>query len=141
MVAFQLHPQLVADTYPVCNLLLSTVLLMSDQRYPWFIMVPRRPNLVEITDLVPEDQQTLYQEINHAAQTVKTVFSADKLNIAALGNVVPQLHIHVIARFRSDPAWPQPVWSVGKPEPYTKKDAETVISLFKNVFECEQFLK
>ncbi|MFA6265660.1 MAG: HIT domain-containing protein [Pseudolabrys sp.] len=107
---FALHPQLAADTVPVGDLRLCRVLLSNDANYPWLILVPRRPGVTELIDLADEDRGTLTAEIDAGARAVKAMTGCDKLNVAALGNVVPQLHIHVIARRHSDPAWPRPVW-------------------------------
>ncbi|HVZ50797.1 MAG TPA: HIT family protein [Pseudolabrys sp.] len=107
---FPLHPQLAADTSPVGNLPLSRVLLSNDANYPWLILVPRQTGLVEIIDLAPDDQLRLMAEIAQTARALKSVTECEKLNIAAIGNVVPQLHVHVIARRHSDAAWPKPVW-------------------------------
>jgi diadenosine tetraphosphate (Ap4A) HIT family hydrolase len=131
MPAFQLHPQLAVDTLAVTNLPLSTVLLMNDRRFPWCILVPRHPDLVDLIDLTSDAQTTLWQEIDTVSRVLKAVFNAEKLNVAALGNVVPQLHIHVIARFQNDAAWPKPVWGIGTPEPYTRENADAVISRTK----------
>lgn len=116
---FALHPQLFADTHAVCDLALCTVRLMDDARFPWLILVPRRPFLRELVDLEGEDQAALLKEINRASRILQRRCRPDKLNIAALGNVVPQLHVHVIARFSDDAAWPRPVWGVGAAEPYS----------------------
>ena len=113
---FVLHPQLATDTFEVGRLPLSRVLLMNDARYPWLILVPERPELVELVDLVPADHAQLTDEIRRASLALRAAFRPDKLNVAALGNVVPQLHVHVIARFRTDAAWPRPVWG-GPPAP------------------------
>lgn len=109
-MSFSLHPQLVADTYILGDLELCTLLLMNDRQYPWFILVPRRNGLREIHELADADQLLLLKESNALSRWLMTEFKPDKLNIAALGNMVPQLHIHHIARFKSDPAWPAPVW-------------------------------
>ena len=116
--AFSLDPRLAADTHPVGDLALCSVLLMDDARFPWLILVPRRPILSELTDLAPEDAGLAFEEIRIAVGVVQALARPDKVNVAALGNVVSQLHIHVVARFRSDPAWPGPVWGVGERKPY-----------------------
>lgn len=116
---FLLHPQLLADTHPVCDLALCQVRLMDDARFPWLILVPRQPFLRELMDLSSDDQATLLREINRAGRVLQRLYRTDKLNVAALGNMVPQLHVHVISRRRDDAAWPGPVWGVGTPEPYT----------------------
>ncbi|GJE69609.1 HIT domain-containing protein [Methylorubrum podarium] len=115
---FSLDPRLAADTHPVGDLALCSVLLMDDARFPWLILVPRRPGLSELTDLAPEEAGLAFEEIRLAVGVVQALARPDKVNVASLGNVVPQLHIHVVARFRSDPAWPGPVWGVGERKPY-----------------------
>ena len=111
MSEFKLDDRLAGDTVPVLDLPLSTVRLMNEQSWPWLILVPRRPGLVELIDLDGAERARLMEEIARAAETLRRLYGPDKLNVAALGNVVPQLHIHVIARFRNDPAWPRPVWN------------------------------
>lgn len=115
---FSLHPHLAADTVPVGDLPLSRVLLANDANYPWLILVPRRPALVELIDLEENEQVQLLGEIARAAQALKRCTECEKLNIAALGNIVPQLHVHVIARRHSDAAWPKPVWGTVAPAVY-----------------------
>ncbi|WP_333825760.1 HIT family protein [Pinisolibacter sp.] len=110
MTAFQLDPRLAADTEPLLDLPLSSLLLMRDGNYPWLILVPRRAGAVEILDLPAADRAQLWAEIERVAEALRAETGADKLNVAALGNVVAQLHVHVIARFRTDAAWPAPVW-------------------------------
>ena len=113
MSAFELDPQLAADTHLVGDLELSRVLLMDDARFPWLILVPRRTALRELIDLPGDEQHALLDEIGRCATALRNLEKPDKLNIAALGNVVAQLHVHVIARSSRDPAWPRPVWGVG----------------------------
>jgi len=110
MSDFALDPRLAADTFPLLELDLSTLLVMRDGNYPWLILVPRRAGAVEILDLIAEDRALLWSEIERVAAALKAETGADKLNVAALGNVVSQLHVHIIARFRGDAAWPAPVW-------------------------------
>ena len=107
---WSLHPQLVRDTIELGDLALSRVLVIKDANYPWLLLVPRRPDIVELIDLDEVEQAQLMVEIARAARALKTVTECDKLNIAALGNAVPQLHVHVIARRKTDKAWPKPVW-------------------------------
>jgi diadenosine tetraphosphate (Ap4A) HIT family hydrolase len=107
---FNLDPRLAADTRHLLDLELCTVRLMNDARYPWLVLVPQQPGLSEILDLPKPQRSQLYSEIDHCAAALQTAFQPDKLNIAALGNVVAQLHVHVIARFKTDDAWPAPVW-------------------------------
>ena len=107
---FQLHPQLAADCEQVCDLTLSRVLLMRDANWAWCILVPRVADACEWIDLPGDAQQQLWTEVAQVSAVLRAQVRCDKLNIAALGNVVPQLHVHVIARHREDPAWPRPVW-------------------------------
>ena len=116
--AWSLHPQLAQDTVPVGDLRLARVLLTSDANYPWLILVPRLPGLVELIDLEENAQVQLLGEIAATARALKSITQCDKLNIAALGNQVPQLHVHIIARRHSDAAWPKPVWGVKPPLSY-----------------------
>ena len=115
---FALDARLAADTVGVTSLPLCEVLLMNDARYAWVVLVPRRAGLVEITDLATEDQTTLWQEVNRATAALRAVAPCDKLNLGALGNIVRQLHMHLVARVEGDAAWPGPVWSHGKAETY-----------------------
>ena len=110
MSEFQLDPRLDADTLAVLDLPLSSLRLSTDGNYPWLVLVPRRPDVVEILDLAPADRARLWDEIERVAEALRALTGADKLNIAALGNVVSQLHVHIIARFRGDAAWPAPIW-------------------------------
>jgi diadenosine tetraphosphate (Ap4A) HIT family hydrolase len=107
---WSLHPQLTKDTINIGDLPLSRVLVVNDANYPWLLLVPRRQGANEIIDLDEVEQAQLMTEIARVARALKTVTACDKLNIAALGNVVPQLHVHVIARRTGDAAWPRPVW-------------------------------
>ena len=111
---FTLHERLASECDPVASLRLSELLLMKDARFPWLVLVPRRPDIAEIVDLAAVDRAVLFDEIVVASEILKAVTGCDKLNVAALGNQVRQLHVHVIARFTSDAAWPAPVWGVGK---------------------------
>jgi diadenosine tetraphosphate (Ap4A) HIT family hydrolase len=115
-----LHPQLAADTHQVGDLPLSRVLIIKDANYPWVILVPRQADVREVLDLGPDDQTRLMAEITRMGAALKEISGCDKLNIAALGNIVPQLHVHIIARSKSDPAWPHPVWGKLKPRPYDR---------------------
>lgn len=113
MSDFVLDPRLAGDTRLVLDLPLSRVLVMRETDHPWAILVPRRPNMVEILDLDAADRAALFDEILRVSEALRAETDAHKLNVGALGNVVSQLHVHVIARFRDDPAWPHPVW--GRP--------------------------
>ena len=115
---FTLDPRLAADTVPVGDLALSSVHLMDDARFPWLILVPRRVAASELTDLAADDATALMDEIRIAVGVMLALAKPDKVNVGALGNVVPQLHVHVVGRFLSDPAWPGPVWGHGTRTPY-----------------------
>jgi diadenosine tetraphosphate (Ap4A) HIT family hydrolase len=106
---WSLHPQLAADTVPVCDLALSRVLAMNDANFPWLILVPRCAGVSEIIDL-GDAQAVLINELALVSRALKDETRCDKLNVAAIGNVVPQLHIHIVARRKDDVAWPKPVW-------------------------------
>lgn len=131
---FALHDQLKADTYFICDLDISSVLLMKDANYTWLILVPRKPNLVELTDLSFAEQTAVLREINLAAAILKKEFCADKLNIAALGNVVPQLHIHVIERKKNDATFPKPVWGNAPAKNYSEQEAQDLVKKLKSLF-------
>ena len=124
---FSLDQRLAADTIAIGDLALSSVLLMDDARFPWFILVPRRPGASELTDLSDEDAATLISEIRIATRVMLDMAKPDKINVGALGNVVPQLHVHVVGRFRSDPAWPRPVWGHGSRNPYPAHAAAALV--------------
>lgn len=113
-----LHPQLERDTIAIGDMPLCRALLINDAHYPWLLLVPRRRDIVEIFDLDHVEQAQLMSEIGHAARSLRAITGCDKINIAALGNVVPQLHVHVIARSRGDAAWPKPVWGAVPARPY-----------------------
>jgi len=128
MSAFELDAQLAADTHAVGDLELSRVLLMDDARFPWLILVPRRAGKRELLDLRIDEQHVLLHEIGCCATALRDLEKPDKLNIAALGNVVAQLHVHVIARTRQDAAWPRPVWGVGTRSAYTSSALQLRLS-------------
>ena len=115
---FTLDARLAAELHALGELALCRVLLFDDARFPWIVLVPRRPGLVEMTDLPHADRHVLLDEIGAAMDALKEVTAPYKLNVAALGNAVRQLHVHVIARFQNDPAWPSPVWGRGERVPY-----------------------
>lgn len=110
--------RLEADTFPVTELPLCRVLLMDDARFIWVVLVPRQPNVSEVFELTLDDQAQLWREAGALANAMKEGFDGDKMNIATLGNVVSQLHIHIIVRHHHDDAWPRPVWGMGEPIPY-----------------------
>ena len=128
---FKLDTRLEADTYQLTDLSLCRILLMNDSRYPWLILVPRRQGLREFHDLSREDQSRLMWEITRTTKILEVCHQPDKLNIGALGNIVDQLHIHVLGRFDGDPAWPGPVWGIGEPVAYFEKQADALIREFR----------
>lgn len=123
---WSLDPQIERDTIPIGDMSLCHVLLMNDANYPWLLLVPRRRGIVEIVELDTIEQAQLMGEIAQASRALKTITGCDKINVAALGNVVAQLHIHVIARSRNDAAWPKPVWNAVPARPY---EAEALAKL------------
>lgn len=114
---FQLHPRLVEDSFSIGDMPLSHVLLMNDERFPWFILVPRRSDIREFYELTREDRVRLQDEIAYLGQSLMCAFNGDKFNVAALGNQVPQLHVHLVIRYHNDPCWPNPIWCQGSPLP------------------------
>jgi len=137
--AFQLHPRLHADTVECYQAPLCHIALMNDARFPWLILIPRKESLREWTDLPMADQMQLQSEINACAKALQDLFPlGEKLNIAALGNIVEQLHIHVVLRHENDAAWPKPVWGFESANEYTEQaKRQLVISLqecFLNLF-------
>jgi diadenosine tetraphosphate (Ap4A) HIT family hydrolase len=129
--AWSLHPQLKQDTIDIGDLPLSKVLVIKDANYPWLMLVPRRPEKVEIIDLDEVEQAQLMAEVSRAARALKDITKCDKLNIAALGNMVPQLHVHVIARRTGDAAWPRPVWGVVPPLAHDAAEVQHFISALR----------
>lgn len=119
---FALHPTLARDAIEVARLPLCLVLLVKDRRFPWLILVPERDSVREIHELASADRAELIDEIARAGEVLTHLFHPVKLNVGALGNIVPQLHIHVVARFTADPAWPGPVWGSGTAIPYSESE-------------------
>ena len=122
MNTWHLHPQLADDTTPVIELPLCEVRLMDDANHPWLVLVPRVGDAVELIDLDPAQRAQLTTEIDAASRVLKALFKPHKLNIAALGNLVPQLHVHVIARYTDDIAWPRPDWGAANARPYAPEE-------------------
>lgn len=131
---FKLEPQLAADTFLVGDLPLCQMLLMNDARYPWVILVPRRAAITEVYQLPMQEQQLLWQESALVAEKLMILTQADKMNLAALGNVVSQLHLHHVARFKTDFAWPKPVWGQGNAQPYTAVEKQQVLRSLSELF-------
>ena len=134
---FRIHERLAAETLEVGRWPLCRVLLMNDRTYPWLILVPEREGLKDLHDLDSADHGAAMAEIAKAARALQRLFKPDKINVAALGNVVPQLHVHVIARFTTDPAWPRPVWGVRAPEPYDEAGVRETIARLGRAFAAD----
>jgi diadenosine tetraphosphate (Ap4A) HIT family hydrolase len=133
MTSFDLHPQLAADGLFLTDWPLSRVLRMNDRNYPWLILVPRVADAREIIDLTEADQQRLMQEIARASTALKTLRRPHKINVGALGNMVPQLHVHVIGRDQNDAAWPKPVWGVAPADPFPPLEAEMEVAAWRGI--------
>ena len=131
---FALHPQLAKDSFKVGDLPLSTVLLCNDASYPWVILVPRRAEIREAFQLSEADQLQLMKESNAVLELMNQHFNADKMNVAALGNQVPQLHIHHIARYQNDDAWPGPIWGAVPNKPYDEEQKEALLKVLREIF-------
>lgn len=129
MSEFTLHPQLEKDTIAIGRFPLSLLLLHKDANYPWFILVPQRPGLTEIHQLDEADRARLITESCHLAKALEKAFQPDKLNLATIGNMVPQLHYHHVARYKNDPAWPGPVWGAAPPAEYEKAQCSRRIAM------------
>jgi diadenosine tetraphosphate (Ap4A) HIT family hydrolase len=128
---WSLHPQLEQDTEAVGDLSLSRLLVNNDANYPWLLLVPRRPGACEIIDLDERDQSQLMIEIARVSRALKDLTACHKLNVAAIGNVVPQLHVHIAARRRDDPAWPKPVWGAVTARAYDLAERERFIAALR----------
>lgn len=124
---FILHSKLAADTFEVLSLEVSQLLLMNDARYPWLILVPQVSGMRDLHNLSTKQYQAVTQEIVQVSEVLESLAQAHKMNVGALGNMVPQLHIHIIARQTNDAAWPAPVWGVGEAQPYSQDAAKTLI--------------
>ncbi|MCC6503334.1 MAG: HIT family protein [Deltaproteobacteria bacterium] len=132
---FTLHERLKNDTFEVMDLALCRVLLMNDSHFPWLILVPMRTGVTEVHGLTREDRAVLIEETAAASRAISSVFSPDKINIGALGNLVPQLHVHVVGRTREDRAWPGPVWGSGQGAPYVKEELEKTLSAIRQALQ------
>ena len=135
MSAFQLHDQLAKDSFFVSKLAVSQVRLNNDSRFPWLILIPELPNLRELHEIPDDLQPSVYQEIHRCSKLLGELTKADKMNIAALGNLVPQLHIHIIASKHHAIAWPQPVWTKGAAVPFKKDEQENMVGELLKRFE------
>ena len=130
-MTFELHPRLVADSLPLGDFPLCRLLLMNDAQYPWFVLVPRREAVREIHQLEEHDQQQLLRESSGLSRALMEAFKGEKLNIAALGNIVPQLHLHHVVRYSTDPAWPAPVWGRLPARAYSEPERAARLNLLR----------
>ncbi|MBX3458230.1 MAG: HIT family protein [Candidatus Paracaedibacteraceae bacterium] len=130
----KLDPRLENTSSFVCDLSLCQVRLSHNAAFPWILLIPKTEHCIEITDLSSSDQHLLMSEINQASQIMQRIFSPNKLNIATLGNVVPQMHIHIIARYTTDPAWPNPVWNTISKD-YSEQDLNLLVQKIKSGFK------
>jgi len=128
---WSLHPQLARDTIAIGDLALSRLLVVNDANWPWLLLVPRRPGISEIIDLDEVERAQLMTEIARVARALKDVTACEKLNVAALGNVVPQLHVHVIARRSGDAGWPKPIWGAAQPVPHDPRELDRFVAAIK----------
>lgn len=133
--SFSLHEKLGKDTLPVGDLALSRVLLMNDARFPWLVLVPRIDGIREVFELSTGDQQRLIAEIARCSERLRMLTGAGKMNIGALGNLVPQLHVHVVARSPGDGAWPGPVWGFGIADPYTPAEGDAMVAQLRDALD------
>lgn len=134
MDIYELDSRLEKDTISIGDFPLCTLLLSKDANYPWFILVPRRAGVQEIFQLSEEDQRQLLWESSYVSEKLKDVFSADKMNVAALGNQVRQLHVHHVVRYETDAAWPAPIWGAIKAKAYNADELEDIHNRLKTVF-------
>jgi len=131
-MTFQLHPRLKQDCIAIGRFELCQLLMMNDRQYPWFILVPERVGMQEIYQLSKTERQLLTEESSYLAENMAALYQADKMNIAAIGNIVPQLHIHHIARYQTDKAWPAPVWGKFDAVPYTERQIADNVARIKD---------
>jgi diadenosine tetraphosphate (Ap4A) HIT family hydrolase len=132
VTTFELDPRLANDTMLIDRIGLCQLRLMEDSRWPWLILVPQRPDVSELFDLTPLDQAMLTFETNQVAETLKRARSPAKINVAAIGNIVRQLHIHIIARYEGDANWPGPVWGFGARQPYADADRAALVKTIRD---------
>lgn len=134
-MTFQLHPRLQQDSIEIGQFTLSQLRLINDSQYPWFILVPQKNDISEIYQLSEKDQQQLQQESSLLTKILVEIFKADKMNIAAIGNIVPQLHFHHIVRYKTDISWPAPVWGKFDSIPYTEEQVEKIKARISNALK------
>jgi diadenosine tetraphosphate (Ap4A) HIT family hydrolase len=132
---FRLHERLAKDAIPVGELPLSRLLLMNDARFPWLVLVPRIDGIREVFELSTSDQQRLIAEVSRCSQRLKMLTGASKMNVGTLGNLVPQLHVHIVARSPGDGAWPGPVWGFGVRDPYAQAEADAMVAQLRDALD------
>jgi len=134
---FSIDPRLAAESFPLGELSLCEVLLYDDARFPWLVLVPQKENLVEIVDLSDHERIALMDDITDVSRALKEITQCHKLNVAALGNQVRQLHVHIIARFENDPAWAGPVWGKGARVPYNEKARDELTKKLQDALDLD----
>jgi diadenosine tetraphosphate (Ap4A) HIT family hydrolase len=134
-MTFNLHPQLERDCITIGRLTLCRLLLMNDKQFPWFILVPEIEGITEIFQLDKQLQGLLIEESSFLAKQLNTLYKADKINIAAIGNLVPQLHVHHVVRYRSDKAWPAPIWGKFAAIPYSEQELADTVSIMTDALD------
>jgi diadenosine tetraphosphate (Ap4A) HIT family hydrolase len=134
-MSFTLHPDLLRDSHPVDHLPLCEVRLVEDAAYPWVLLVPRVSDISDTIDLNPRDHAQMWEESRNLSQVLMQLFEGDKLNVAALGNMTPQLHLHHIVRYHSDPAWPGPIWGKQPMAPYSHVERESRITRIRDALQ------
>ena len=130
----RINKKFLTDSYYLTDLKLCTVRLINNSKFPWIILIPNRKKVTDITELKPKDQILLMKEIVFCSKIMKKIFKTSKLNVEKIGNIVPQLHIHIIARFKKDSSWPLSVWVI-KGKPYLKKALEKILIKIKKGFK------
>ena len=129
----KIHKNFIKDSHFIIKLKLCSIRLIDNSNFPWIILIPNRKNVTDITELNSKDQIVLIKEIVHCSKLLKKIFKTKKLNVEKIGNIVPQLHIHIIARYKKDSTWPQSVW-VTKGKPYSKKKLSNITQRLKKLF-------
>lgn len=130
-----IDPRLTQGGFAITSLDVSTLILKDDKRFPWVILVPKYPHIQDLDELKPADLAQLFVEVTLCSKVMKAIWPIEKMNVASIGNMVPQCHIHIVGRRKDDILWPQPVWGLGAQEPYLRADAETILKKLKQQFE------
>jgi len=133
MMVNKVNKNFLKSSYYIIDLKLCSIRLINNQNFPWIILIPKRKGVTDITELNTKDQLLLMKEIVYCSKRMKKFFNTSKLNVEKIGNIVPQLHIHIIARYKKDKSWPLPVWTVKKKK-YSKSNLENIIKKIKKSF-------